>query len=363
MTTASTLSASPAENLSVSLSDNRTLQLTSSNGYVGPAAVMLEVTDQSAVDQKDFGTAYVSVPVQVGPLVPLLRCPDGAVTVTAGGLDRTVDIPTVCHAWLPVGMTLDDVDFEARWQTEADADLEVGGEGNRRLTLHADADAQTSTGKVEISSRGMERPSTLTVRVVGADAQGPARLRPISVSGLEEGQSRTVDVSGYLDSPLFAPTCAIVSATVESGSGITASSDGCSLTLTAGDRPSPTASIGLVVTDGPRRETSGRVTVTMLGRPDPPRQVQAVADRDAGGQARVRWLPPTYDGGSVVTGYVVRWSGGSSGEQTCSASPCTIQGLTNGQDYTFTVAAVNGIGEGEPSAPSAPCGPTGCPRR
>ncbi|GIL34755.1 Ig-like domain-containing protein [Phycicoccus sp. DTK01] len=361
VTTASTVSASPAENLSVSLTDNRTLQLTSSNGYVGPAAVMLEVTDQSAVDQKDFGTAYVSVPVQVGPLVPLLRCPDGAVTVTAGGLDRTVDIPTVCHAWLPVGMTFDDIDFEARWQTEADADLEVDGQGNRRLTLHADADAQTSTGKVEISSRGMTQPSTLTVRVVGADAQGPARLRPISVSGLEEGQSRTVDVSGYLDSPLFAPTCEIVSATVESGSGITASSDGCSLTLTAGDRPSPTASIGLVVTDGPRRETSGRVTVTMLGRPDPPRQVQAVADRDAGGQARVRWLPPTYDGGSVVTGYVVRWSGGSSGEQTCSASPCTIQGLTNGQDYTFTVAAVNGIGEGEPSAPSAAVRPDRLP--
>ncbi len=158
VTTASTLSASPAENLSVSLSDKPTLQLTSSNGYVGPAAVMLEVTDQSAVDQKDFGTAYVSVPVQVGPLVPLLRCPDGAVTVTAGGLDRTVDIPTVCHAWLPVGMTLDDVEFSARWREEPDADLRVDGQGNRRLTLHADGDARSSNGTIEVSAPGCASP-------------------------------------------------------------------------------------------------------------------------------------------------------------------------------------------------------------
>ena len=67
VTTAATVSAAPAENLAVSLDDNRTLTLTSSGGYVGPAAVMLEVTDQDAVDQKDFGTAYVSIPVQVGP--------------------------------------------------------------------------------------------------------------------------------------------------------------------------------------------------------------------------------------------------------------------------------------------------------
>ena len=31
---------------------------------------------------------------------------------------RTVDIPTLCHAWLPVGMTLDDVVFESGWKPE-----------------------------------------------------------------------------------------------------------------------------------------------------------------------------------------------------------------------------------------------------
>ena len=123
VTTAATVSASPSENLAVSLDDNRTLTLQASGGYVGPAAVMLEVTDQDAVDQKDFGTTYVSIPVQIGPKVPLLRCPGTEVTVIAGGLDRVIDIPTYCHAWLPVGMTLDGVRFETGWETEADATL------------------------------------------------------------------------------------------------------------------------------------------------------------------------------------------------------------------------------------------------
>jgi hypothetical protein len=378
VTTADTLSASPDANLAVTLTDNRTLELTTSNGYVGPAAVMLEVTDQDAVDQKDFGTAYVSIPVQVGPKVPLLRCPQGEVTVFAGGLDRTVDIPTYCHAWLPVGMTLDTVEFTTRWETEADADLSVDGPGNRSVTLHADGDARSSRGRLTVSSPGMSTPSGIAVRVIGADdpaARGgpgaagtdpddplpPPTVRPVTVTGLTEGESRTVDIAPYLDSPLPKPACSVTSARVERGTAITASASGCSVTLQAETQPSPTATIGITVSDGPRRTAQGRISVTMLGKPGVPRQVQAVADRDAGGQARVSWLAPTYDGGSVVSSYVVRHTGGSSGTTTCSASPCTVTGLTNGQDYRFTVAAVNGIGEGPQSPPSSAVRPDTLP--
>ena len=368
VTTAATVSASPAENLAVSLDDNRTLTLQASGGYVGPAAIMLEVTDQDAVDQVDFGTAYVSIPVQIGPKVPLLRCPATEVTVIAGGLDRVIDIPTYCHAWLPVGMTLDGVRFDTGWETEADATLSSDGPGGRRLTLHADLDATSSRGRLAVRTQGLDQPVTIGVNVVGAGdatasgALAPPRLRPISVSGLEEGRSRTVDVGAYLDSPLAEPTCAITAATVEQGSGLTATASGCRLTLTAGTRPSPTASVGLEVSDGPGRSAQGRVAVTMLGNPSQPRQVRAVADRDAGGQARVSWLPPTYDGGSAVSGYTVTHSGGSSGTTRCTASPCTITGLTNGKDYTFTIVAENGVGQSPPSAPSNTVRPDTLPR-
>ena len=75
-------------------------------------------------------------------------------------------------------------------------------------------------------TEGLAQPVTIGVNVVGAAESGalplpPPRLRPISVSGLEEGQSRTVDVAGYLDSPLAAPACSITAASVEQGSGLT----------------------------------------------------------------------------------------------------------------------------------------------
>ncbi len=365
VTTAETVSASPAQNLAVTLEDNRTLSLQASGGYVGPAAVMLEVTDQDAVDQKDFGTAYVSIPVQVGPKVPLLRCPDTSLRVVAGGLPRVLDIPSYCHAWLPVGMSFDDVRFDTSWRTEPDAALAVDGAGGRLLTITADTDAETSQGVLEVRTEGLDQPVGINVAVVGLDSAelGPPRLRPISVTGLEEGQSRTVDLAGYLDSPLVAPQCSILSARVESGSGLTASSSGCTVTLTVGERPSPEATVAVVVSDGPGRRADGRIEVTMLGTPSEPRQVSAVADRDAGGQARVSWLPPTYDGGSTVAAYTIRHTGGSTGSTECTASPCTITGLTNGKDYTFTVTARNGVGDGTPSAPSNTVRPDTLPRQ
>ncbi len=152
--------------------------------------------------------------------------------------------------------------FETRWETEADASLAADGPGNRRLTLRADESASTSLGRLSVSSEGMPVPSGIAVQVIGKDAAGPEahgaerpgprcrrspvpppRLRPISVTGLKEGESRTVDVASYLDSPLAKPACTITSARVEKGTGLTTSTSGCRLTLTVGTKPSPTASV------------------------------------------------------------------------------------------------------------------------
>ena len=129
-------------------------------------------------------------------------------------------------------MTLDDVSFETGWQTEADATVSSDGPGGRRVTLHADTDATSSHGRLAVRTAGLDQPVTIGVYVVGvgdattSGALPPPRLRPISVSGLEEGQSRTLDVAGYLDSPLADPVCAITTASVEQGSGLTVTTSG-----------------------------------------------------------------------------------------------------------------------------------------
>ena len=83
------------------------------------------------------------------------------------------------------------------------------------------------------------------------------------------------------------------------------------------------------------------------------------------GQVTLGWSAPATDGGSAVTGYVVTpFIGGVA--QPAIAYPSTanvqtISGLANGTSYTFTVQAVNGVGLGNPSVPSAAVTPATVP--
>ncbi|WP_332027659.1 Ig-like domain-containing protein [Pedococcus sp.] len=377
ITTRETISASPREHLTAEADGKDGLTLTSANGYVGPAAVMLEVSDQETLDQKDFRTAYVSIPVQIGPKVPLLRCPDYAVTVNAAGRARDIDIPTLCHAWLPPGMTLDDVAFDARWEPEPEGvELRQSGAGQRTVSVSAGRDAPTSTnGRIRIQARGADEVSHIRVSVIGLEGDaaavstngdnpasvGPPRMRPFSVTGLKAGSSQTISLRGYLDSPLEKPACSIDSATVTSGKGLSVSRSGCNLTVTASGEASGRGTVDVAVSDAPGRSAPGRGTVEMLGKPGAPTSVVAVADRVNGGTARVRWVPPAYDGGSPITAYTVTWRGAQSGERRCTASPCTIDGLQDGKDYWFRVGATNAVGEGPASPEYGPVQPDTLP--
>lgn len=365
ITTADNVSASPKDRLRVEADGRSGLTLTSTGGYVGPGAVMLEVSDQETVEQKDFKTAYVSIPVQIGPKIPLLRCPNYTVNLSAGGRARTLDIPTLCHAWLPVGMTLDDVVFESGWKPEPEGvELRKSGVGDRTVELKAGDRAPSSiNGRLVVKARGGPE-SVVAVSVLGIDggqvdangnplpSLGPPRLRPFSVSGLEAGSSRTINLRAYLDSPLENPGCTISAAAVPGGSGLLVSRSGCDLTLTAAASARGRTTVDVSVADGPGRNAAGRGTVEILGKPDAPTGVAAEADRVSGGFARVRWLPPAIDGGSPITGYIVVVKGPGGREVSCSASPCTITDLQNGETYTFSVSAVNAIGRSPESSVS-----------
>ena len=133
------------------------------------------------------------------------------------------------------------------------------------------------------------------------------------------------------------------------------------LTVTASGEASGTGTVDVVVSDGPGRGAPGRGTVEMLGKPGAPTSVVAVADRVNGGTARVRWVPPAYDGGSPITGYTVSWRGAASDQKPCTASPCTITGLQDGKDYWFTVTATNAVGESPASNEYGPVQPDTLP--
>jgi hypothetical protein len=69
------------------------------------------------------------------------------------------------------------------------------------------------------------------------------------------------------------------------------------------------------------------------------------------GKATISFTTPTENGGSPITGYIVTSNPGSI-TATGAGSPITVNGLTNGIAYTFTVKAINGEGNSQNSSAS-----------
>jgi hypothetical protein len=110
--------------------------------------------------------------------------------------------------------------------------------------------------------------------------------------------------------------------------------------------------------NGPGAWSQWTQAVTPAGVPGQP----GITSVSAGnGQATVNFSAPS-DQGSPITAYTVTASdqtNPSNGDQsaTGSGSPITVSGLTDGDAYTFTVTATNGVGTGSPSSPSGPVTP------
>ena len=66
-----------------------------------------------------------------------------------------------------------------------------------------------------------------------------------------------------------------------------------------------------------------------------------------GAQVGLSWTAPSSNGGSAITGYSISYSGGTIATGTGTST--TVTGLTNGTQYSFTVAAVNVAGTGAAS--------------
>ena len=98
-------------------------------------------------------------------------------------------------------------------------------------------------------------------------------------------------------------------------------------------------------------------TVIPASPPSPPLTVQATA---TAGQATITWQQPSSNGGSSITEYKVT---STPDNRTCTTNTlsCSIEELTNGTPYQFTVSASNAIGESDQSVPSNEVTPLATP--
>ncbi|WP_169800814.1 FG-GAP-like repeat-containing protein [Archangium gephyra] len=80
------------------------------------------------------------------------------------------------------------------------------------------------------------------------------------------------------------------------------------------------------------------------------------------GQVRVSWLAPGSTGRAIITGYVVTaHPQGVRVMVEASARSAVVAGLSNGESATFTVRALNAVGEGPDSPASVPVVPATLP--
>ncbi|MFD4676446.1 Ig-like domain-containing protein [Lentzea sp. NPDC058450] len=357
LTTVDKVTAAPASGLEVRNEGDTGLVLTARGGYTGPAAVTFQVTDGSSLTDPEGRFALITVPVQVGPDTPVLRCPPSALRVVEGGLPVKIDVTSVCHVWVADRAKLGEVRYTAAWAVQPDG-VTLDGSGERTLTVTAAGGAKPgSTGSIEVGA-GDGPKGKIAVEVTAAP---PPSVTPVTLDGVKAGDIATVDLVSYVRSQLRDPKVTVVSVNQAGGAGASATSDGSTVRITPNGDAHGAIDFNVVVTDvadtaRDDRKVTGRIRLNVLGVPDAP-GVPAPGRTVLSKVVELSWSAPSGNG-APIDSYEVDYGGG---KQVCPGSPCTITGLSNGTDYTFTVRAHNLVGWGKPSGGSTPAQPNTVP--
>jgi hypothetical protein len=340
--------------------DQRTLVYTSAKGYFGPDAITFEVTDGTGPDDAAGNKATLVLPVTVLP--PDNQQPtftNGRVAVAPGEPASSLGLRALTAD--PDAGDIDRVTYRVVGDLPRGVSARVDGQ---RLEVTADA----STPKGTAATVGIELTDGTTAPVTGSVAVTvTASTRPLAtanddiVAAAHQGETVRVDVLDNDVNPFAADGAplTLIGAVTETGRGVAE---------VAGDHVQVTpdgAFVGRMVvryrvqdaTADVDREVDGRIILTVQGVPAAPGKptVSSVQDRTV----VLSWTPPV-DNGAPITGYTVSAVGGGYSKQ-CTATTCTLDGLTNNVEYSFTVVATNAVGDSPTSPPSEAARPDARP--
>ena len=351
---------SPGAYLQLTVDSARRVSLTSFGDYVGPAALTVEVRDALGADDPQALTGVVTIPVQIGPATPVLWCPGTFQEVVQGGQPLTLDIASLCHAWMPSSAGVDSLQFTGSWDAGGDG-LVVTGVGGKlpahQLVIRAEASARPGSEAILVVGVA-GHPSVqarIQVRVIGA---AKPQVAVLSLTDVRQGTTVAAPVT--VTSPMLDATQNVINVTQVSGPTSTVSFDDQSIRVTAdGVGVAAFTVLASDIADDSRtdRQVTGSFTVTVYGVPDPPSPPQPGLQLRS--RAAVVSFTPGAENGSPITGYELSWDGGS---QSCGLNTtCEVTGLTNGVAYSFQVRAINKAGPSPWSAFGPPVTPNAIP--
>lgn len=340
--------------------DDTTLRFVSAPGYAGPASITFEVTDGLSRSDTSGRRSTLTLPITVfteddypPTFVPsTLEVPQG---------DAAAAVDLLAYTKGPEGADAAQP-YSFRLASTPPPGFAVSLDGTK-LVVSAAADVPRGTTGAAQLTLGYGRAGTLDVTVqlkVVASKRVLAQVGTFQLDGAAGKESR-VDVlaTGVLN-PFPGDPLVLQGAVVETAGSGTAAVSGSSVLVRPADGFVGTMVVRYRVRDvtgDPLREVEGRVTVNVRDVPAAP---AAPRVGEVSNQTLVLSWDAPLPNGAPITGYRLTRSPGGQTTQ-CATTTCTVTGLTNGTDYTFTVAAQNAVGWSKESSSSAKATPDAVP--
>lgn len=333
------------------MQDPFTLSYRSAAKYTGDDAITLEVTDGTGPDDPNGRKATLSIPIVVLPPAGTAVAPtftDGQVTVAPGEPATSVDLRALTQDDDP--KALPKIGYAISGTVPPGFTAQVAGGTLKLGAASSTPKGTTATIGIAIKAPGAPEVQGAVTATVTASTRPLPVAANIDLGNQHQGTTITVPVFDHDFNPFPDKPLTLMSAVGVSGD-VLASVAGDSVRIVIAKSFVGAAVASYVIRDAtgdPSRQATGQISFTVQGKPDTPSTPSVVS---VGSRTVVlQWQPPS-DNGAAITSYLVKATAGGF-QQTCPSTLCTLTGLTNNTNYSFTVTAVNSVGSSAPSPAS-----------